>query len=313
MRTVVPALVLCLSLSQISCSVRKPPGIPANTWTLVTSDEKGARRASSFRYVPERGVFLLWGFHCWNVYIYGGPETPYDENTEYDIVAFDPDSARWLNEFPRGREQEWARELPPMYLSKFYHGITTGSYRTGLEMRDGVLRPDLNIVFDQVTWDSRRERMVFFTGGRTLAYDINSREWSDIGGEVTPPPVLGGSLCYDPFNDEIVLAGGAHVAETGPQGELRGWAGTWIYTAPRVSGASCKRVGPSRRHAWPVAWSAIPSVKNSCFSGVTGKVYTCQTPGSMIRKPAPGACRKPAMHHRRGPGISRSTIRAADW
>lgn len=230
MRTLVHALGLCLVVIFTACSIRRPPDIPANVWTQVAQDEKGARRSSSFRYVPERGVFLLWGYHSWNVYIYGGPQTPFDENTEYDMVAFDPDSFRWLNEFPREREEEWGHALPPMYLSKFYHGITTGSYRTGLELRDGVLRPDLNIVYDQVTYDSRRKRMVYFTGGRTLAYDVHSRQWSDIGGEASAPPVLGGSLCYDPFNDEIVLAGGGYVAESGPEGDLRGWAGTWIYS-----------------------------------------------------------------------------------
>ncbi len=208
----------------------KAPDIPANTWVQAARDEFGARRCCSFRFVPEKASFLLWGYHEWNVYIYGNPDIPWEDNTEYDLVAFDPDSLRWLNVFPRGRESEWAADLPPMHLSKFYHGITTGSYRTGLAEREGVLRPDLNVVYDQVTYDSKRRRMVYFTGGRTLAYDIEKREWSDIAGESSPPPVLGGSLCYDPFNDEIVLTGGGNVAERGPDGSLRGYTGTWIYS-----------------------------------------------------------------------------------
>ena len=35
-----------------------------------------------------------------------------------------------------------------------------------------MLRPDLNIVFDQVTYDRGRSRLVYFTGGRTFAYDV---------------------------------------------------------------------------------------------------------------------------------------------
>jgi len=94
-----------------------------------------------------------------------------------------------------------------------------------------VLRPDLNIVFDQVTYDTKRSRMVYFTGGRTFAYDVVRRMWSDIGGIQSPPPVLGGSLCTDSRNDEIVLVGGWHVAETGEDGQLVGYTGTWIYAS----------------------------------------------------------------------------------
>ncbi len=223
--------LLLVFLLAIACTGRPfRPDIPANTWVQVRQDQFGARRCSSFRFVPDQGRFLLWGYHEWNVYIYGNPDIPWEDNTEYDLVAFDPDSLRWLNVLPRGKESLWADSLPPMHLSKFYHGITTGSYRTGLAERDGVLRPDLNVVYDQVTFDTKRRRMVYFTGGRTLAYNIDSRVWSDIAGADSPPPVLGGSLCYDPFNDEIVLVGGGNVAERWPEGDLRGYAGTWIYS-----------------------------------------------------------------------------------
>jgi len=96
-------------------------------------------------------------------------------------------------------------------------------------MRDGVHRPDLNIVFDQVTYDKKRSQMVYFTGGRTFFYNVVDRVWSDVGKGLSPPPVLGGSLCRDPFNDEIVLVGGGHVAEIGENGQLVGYTGAWIY------------------------------------------------------------------------------------
>jgi len=223
-------LGLLVSLFLTSCKkVEKSLEAPPNTWTLVSRDENGARRHSSFRYVEDGGYFLLWGYLSYNVYIYGGPHIPYEDNPEYDIVIFDPKVGRWQNQFPFEKEEEYSRNLPPMYLCQLYHGITTGSYRPQLKMREGVLRPDLNIVFDQVTYDSKRSRMVYFTGGRTFAYDVVQRKWSDIAGPQSPPPVLGGSLCYDPFNDEIVLVGGGHVAEPGPDGKPVGYTGTWIY------------------------------------------------------------------------------------
>ena len=203
--------------------------IAPNTWTLVSRDADGARRHSSFRYVEDGGYFLLWGYLSYNVYIYGGPDTPRTDSPEYDIVVFDPQVGEWRSQLPFEKEDEWSRQLPPMYLCQSYHGITTGSHRPQLKRRDGVLRPDLNIVFDQVAYDRKRSRMVYFSGGRTLAYDVLRRTWSDIGKQESPPPVLGGTLCTDPFNDEIVLAGGGQVAEPGPDGQPVGYTGTWIY------------------------------------------------------------------------------------
>ena len=199
-----------------------------NTWTRLSRDEDGARRHCALRYVPEGGYFL-WGYLSYDVFIYGGPHLPRKDNPEYDLVMFDPAVGAWKNQFPVEKAAEWTHALPPMYLCQNYHGITTGSYRPQLKMRDGVLRPDLNIVFDQVTYDSKRARMVYFTGGRTFGYDMHTRSWADIAPGGSPPPVLGGSLCYDPFNDEIVLVGGGHVAERGSGGRLAGYTGTWIF------------------------------------------------------------------------------------
>lgn len=216
----------------MSCQeAKKSIDIPSNTWIMVDKVEKGSRRFSSFRYVEKGGYFLLWGDMGHFVYenAYGGPHTPIDQNPEYDIVTFNIKNRTWENQLPFEKQEEWSSTLPPIYRCNYYKGITTGSYRPQLKMRDGVFRPDLNIVCDQVTYDTRRSRMVYFTGGRTFEYDTVQRVWSDIGSDTSPPPVMGGSLCYDPFNDEIVLVGGGHVAESGPDGKPVGYTGTWIY------------------------------------------------------------------------------------
>ena len=216
------SLILSFFLLAPKSESKSVSDIPNNKWTMISRDDGGARRHSSFRYVENGNYFLLWGYLSYNVYIYGGPHIPYEENPEYDIVVFDPKVGSWKNQFPFEKEEEWSRKLPPMYLCNLYHGITTGSYRPQLKIRDGIMRPDMNIVFDQVTYDSKRSRMVYFTGGRTFAYNTVNRRWSNIGQGKNPPPVLGGSLCYDPLNDEIVLFGGGHVAEVGPDGKVQG-------------------------------------------------------------------------------------------
>jgi hypothetical protein len=123
--------------------------------------------------VEQGGFFLLWGFHGYVMSDYGNPEKPWPGNKEYDLVAFDPRRNRWESQFPFEKEEEWRRALPPMHMCSYYQGITIGSHRPQLKEREGVLRPDLNVVFDQLTYDSRRARMLYFTGGRTFAYDVS--------------------------------------------------------------------------------------------------------------------------------------------
>lgn len=200
-----------------------------NNWSRILQENHGARRFSSFRYVPDMNLFLLWGFHGFYTSDYGNPEKPWTGNKEYDIVAFNPVTGSWENHFPHSKLEEWSKSLPPMHLMDSYQGITPGYYRPQLRERGGILRPDLNIVGDQVTYDSKRHRMVYFTGGRTFAYQVEERKWLAIDGEKPPPPVSFGSLCYDPFGDRIILFGGGHVAEPGSDGRPKGYTGTWVY------------------------------------------------------------------------------------
>lgn len=215
----------------------------ANTWTRILREESGARRFSSFRYAPDIDRFLLWGFHGFLTDNYGNPEEPWTGNKEYDMVAFNQDAGRWENHLPKDKEEAWNKNPPPMHLTHHYMGITPGYYHSQLKEREGVLRPDLNIVSDQVTYDSKRRRMVYFTGGRTLAYLVDERKWLAIEGEVSPPPVIFGSLCYDPFKDRIILSGGGHVAEPGADGRPVGYTGTWIYDCASAEWSPSKKSG----------------------------------------------------------------------
>jgi hypothetical protein len=223
----IPAAAVSPLLS--SCGRSVLADVPANSWTQLARDEQGARRSSSFRYVEDGGYFLLWGYMGYVMSDYGNPEKPWHGNNEYDVVVFNPRKGKWESQYPYEKENEWRNNPPPMHLCSYYQGITIGSHRPQLKEREGVLRPDLNVIFDQVAYDSKRARMIYFTGGRTFAYDVKKRNWSDAAPDSNAPPVLGGSLSYDPVNDEVVLFGGGHVAEKGPDGSPVGWTGTWIY------------------------------------------------------------------------------------
>jgi hexosaminidase len=203
--------------------------LSSNSWTKVLQTDNGARRFSAFRYVPDIDRFLLWGFQGYYTWDAGNAEIPWTGNEEYDMVAFNPVEVQWENHFPLSKKEEWSENLPPMHLISYYQGITPGYYRPELKVREGILRPDLTIVGDQLTYDSKRQRMIYFTGGRTLSYDVIDRIWHSIDTEKTPPPVSFGSLCYDPIDDRIILFGGGHVAEPGPDGKAVGYTGTWEF------------------------------------------------------------------------------------
>ena len=202
-----------------------------NQWVELRRDPAGARRGSAIRFAPAAGAFLSWGFMNADPNLL--QEQPLMEIPEYDVVGFDPRERRWLNHFPKRWESQWSKKLPLAYIPRTYSGITTGSERTVLrgltDDAGGAPRPDLNVVFDQVSYHPPTNSLIYFTGGLTAAYDTVNRRWSDLAPKNSPPPVLGGSLAHDPVNDEIVLFGGGHVAESGPDGRVVGYTGTWVY------------------------------------------------------------------------------------
>ena len=205
--------------------------LPPNQWVQLAHDASGGRRGSAIRHAPGTGAFFLWGF------IDHDPELPQEHPLmpvpEYDVVSFTPSEARWRNHLPPSREREWSAQLPMAFIPRTYSAITTGSERTVLrgeaDEHGGVPRPDLNMVFDEVAWHASMQAMVYFTGGLTAAYDPAKRFWTDLKPAHSPPPVVGGSLAYDSMNGELVLSGGGHVAERGPNGKLAGYTGTWVF------------------------------------------------------------------------------------
>ncbi len=206
--------------------------LPLNQWVEVRKDPTGARRGSSFRYAEGAKAFFLWGFMNHDPELL--QEFPLMEILEYDMVAFDLGERRWKNHLPARMEKEWSRKLPLAYSPRTYAGITTGSERSVVrgdaEGMQGFPRPDLNMVFDQVVYRPKDNSLYYFSGGLSAVYDIANRRWSDLRPAHSPPPVVGGSLAYDPVHDEIVLFGGGHVAERWPDGTYRGYTGTWVYS-----------------------------------------------------------------------------------
>ncbi|MEW5974976.1 MAG: kelch repeat-containing protein [Acidobacteriota bacterium] len=229
--TLKSAISVTLMLLLMGSATQSHAELPANTWSLLKADPFGARRGSAIRYAPNRKAFFLWGFMNDDPDLL--QEQPLMRIPEYDVVAFDPDVGEWQSQLPFEWRELWSQRLPLSYVPRTYSGITTGSERTVLRSptleKEGAPRPDLNIVFDQATFHPPTGSLVYFTGGLTAAYDPERHRWSDLNPRQSPPPVVGGSLAYDPVNDEIVLFGGGHVAEQALDGHAVGFTGTWAY------------------------------------------------------------------------------------
>ncbi len=218
---------LTIAALLVLCAAARAQDLPPNCWIELSRDAEGARRGSAIRYVPGARQFLLWGFMNSNPDLL--QEQPLMQAPEYDVVAFDPATRRWGSQLPPTLDR-----VPLAYIPRTYSGITTGSERTIMrgasDENEAVPRPDLNIAFDQVAYRPADDSLYYFTGGLTAAYDVARRRWRDLRPAHSPPPVLGGSLAYDPVHDAFILFGGGHVAEQSPDGSLRGYTGTWMYS-----------------------------------------------------------------------------------
>jgi hypothetical protein len=229
--TVLAATLISAALQLVTSQQLVAADLPANRWVEIARDPAGARPGSAIRYASGSKQFVLWG------YMNDDPELlqehPLMPIPEYDVVTFDPQQGRWKSHLPKAWEELWSKRLPMAYIPRTYAGITTGSEQTVMrgstDDPTGVPRLDLNVVFDQVAYRPADDTLYYFTGGLTAAYDVQNRRWRDLKPRQSPPPVLGGSLAYDPVNDEIVLFGGGHVAERGSDGMVRGYTGTWLY------------------------------------------------------------------------------------
>lgn len=207
--------------------------IPVNTWVRVKKGGTG-KYLSSIWYMPTTDEFVSWGKR--------DNQRP---DGVYDIVTFKVGDKRWKNSFPLGKEKEWAGQKWPNWnrygywsrmknwkgphVKKFYDYCVGGfmaTNRVSFTTTEGILRPSRCPTFHQACWDSKRNRMVYFVGGKTFAYDPVKREWSDLKPGKSPAwcqHLVWASLCYDEHNDEIMLFGGGMA--------INAWGGarTWIY------------------------------------------------------------------------------------
>jgi hypothetical protein len=181
--------------------------LPANRWVEVDAQTTRAKAFCAAVYMPPTDEFLLWGL-------------PHET---FEVETFSVRSGTWQDARPGENLPAFPEKRWRDHVSIHGQGLPT---RVHFVSREGAERPSRAPTFHQVTWDSKRGRVLFFVGGRTFSYDPGTRLWKDLRPKKSPTAcgsLVWASLCYDPVNDEAVLFGGGMALN------LSGGAYTWLY------------------------------------------------------------------------------------
>lgn len=218
--------------------------LAANSWALLHR-ETGEGGKTFARAVHAENVdrLYLWGI--------GGKKPARNVYLRYELEAIDLASLLvkqgsgeviWRPAFPAARRDEWtAEDYPPfriwgqsgpdgLHYDEGPRLQTVGGYHHTNRIRwwdfDGVKRPSPVHTFNMACWDSKRNRILYYSDGCTFALDPKTNSWSDLQPENHPATcrsVAWASMCYDPAGDRVMLFGGG--LGTNP---LAG-APTWFY------------------------------------------------------------------------------------
>ena len=229
MRNLLLIVAVCL---QVAAWTSDSSPIPPNTWVKQADDKENVKWLASVWHMPATDEFFMWGPGGANVL-----------SKKYDVETFDFTSHTWTDSLPKGKEQTWANAQFPSWV---WHGQSAqnagsrlvknaadrnvGGYGSPNQVdfveTEGILRPTRSPTFNQACYDTKRDRLLFFLGGKTFSYDPKQRVWNDLKPAKVPlgcEALVWASLCYDPVNDQALLFGGGMALNT--------WGGakTWLY------------------------------------------------------------------------------------
>ena len=209
--------------------------LPAGTWVLVHREDDAGGKAFARAIVAENVDRLyLWGT--------GGKQPARNVYLRYELECLDPKTPQWLPAFPKTRRGQWTAEaFPPFRIwgqsgpdgLKYHEGPrlqVVGGYHATNRVRwwdfDGVRRPSPIHTFNQACWDSKRNRILYYSDGCTFALDPAANTWTDLAPPNHPTTcrtVAWAGMAYDPGGDRVLLFGGG--LATNPAGG----APTWLY------------------------------------------------------------------------------------
>lgn len=207
-------LSVCLAWTGITLAAE-----PVNRWTkLENAAIVGRRHDVPLAYSPELDRVLVLGGRT-NLADYKQPRS-------YDVLALDPATGQWENQFPAG--SDWGPKVGPCQApgwkdEKFQFQDSAGNTRPNWTVY-GTFS-----LGQKYGYDSDTKTFYFYAQGKTFRYDPAGREWKNLEPPTNPEGELGGvllwsSMCYDQHHKRFVLFGGGNIQTP------RGDAGTWSYT-----------------------------------------------------------------------------------
>ncbi|HQL73870.1 MAG: Kelch motif protein [Planctomycetes bacterium ADurb.Bin126] len=296
------AFLICLASSAaVQADDKRPPvyqgdysGLPANQWRLVhVEDNSGGKWGSAVVHADGTDRLYLWGI--------GGHTPQRNRYQRYELESFRMPAGTWFEALPASRADAWAKGKHPPFTIHGMSGPAVGPALRSVgnqsynEVRfhdfDGVSRPSPVTVFNQVCYDSKRGRLVFFAGGRTFALDAATNAWTDLappGCPVACQQLAWASLAYDAVNDEVLLFGGGDALN------VEGGAATWLYSCQANAWRRAKLdIEPPLRCTSPIVYD--PATRTLVmFGGYDQRralndtwVYRCKERCWELRKPSP--------------------------
>lgn len=207
--------------------------LPANQWVLLNREDNSGGKRFAKAVIADNRVYL-WGT--------GGAKPARNVYQRYELESFSLQDHFWESAFPDSRANDWkADSYPPfrIYGQSGPDGLgydegprlkTVGGYNATNQIQwwdfDGLMRPSPVLTFNMACFDSRRNRIVYFSDSETFALDPSTNSWIDLKAGNHPTAcgkTAWAHMAYDAGRDRIMLQGG------GLATNASGGAPTWFY------------------------------------------------------------------------------------
>jgi hypothetical protein len=161
--------------------------LPVNQWVLIhREDASGGKKYARAIWTANVDRLYLWGT--------GGKKPARNVYEHYELESFDPQQPQWRPAFPQAVEGKWtAKSFPPFRIFgqsgpdglKYDEGLrlqTVGGYHSTNRVRwwdfDGVVRPSPISTFNMVCWDSKLNRIFYYSDGFTTVRRTSGNDLS---------------------------------------------------------------------------------------------------------------------------------------
>jgi hypothetical protein len=234
---------------------------PANEWVKLYERDTGGRQSPIWYYDAQIGKFVLTGG------AFGWP-------VHWDNEEFDLATGKMINAYPAGLPEGHGK--PAAGPTQYPYPPKQGHGESGRWRKDknNLLRVPTfagygasSQAYHQYAYDPEAKRVVLYCLNQTMAYDPQSRTWSNTGAGAFSKGhhMKWGSMAYDPVNKEIVSIGGSSF-------EAGGTPGTWVFTCAtnkwaklQPGSAAMRELNAEARQVEREGWDFLSALRNRFY------------------------------------------------